>query len=1255
MEFRILGPLEVVDNGRTVDLGARKQQALLAVLLLHPGQVISTARLSQELWGESPPSSAQKALQGYVSGLRKVLGADTIVTKANGYALAVDPDRLDATRFERLARDAHACLAEDPTAAATGFRRALTLWRGSSLEGLDFEGHARSEVDRLEEQRVTTLERRIEADLALGRHAEIVAELRELVAAHPYRERLSADLMLALYRSRRQAEALEVYRETRRVLTDELGIEPGEELRRLERAMLAQAPELDAPRPAPIPPASAERPARAVAGRRLVSALFADVTDSTALAERLDPEALHGLLDRYSALCAEVIERHGGKVEKFVGDAVVGVFGLDALHEDDALRAVRAAVEVRTAATTMGVDVHLGVNSGEVFVGPGARRDTFASGDAIHIAAGLEEAAARGEILLGERTYRLVEASIRAEPVQPLAIKGRAGEVRAWRLLELSASESPLAPATPFTGREAELRTLRDALSRVIRERTCRLLTVVGPPGIGKSRLARELIAGIGGDATVAVGRCLSYGEGITYRPLAEIVRALAGTDPARGLGPLLGGDEQAARRILGAIGPSDEPARAEETFLAVRRLFEAAARQRPLVVVIEDAHWAEPTLLDLVEYLVGFSIGFPILVVCLARPDLLESRPAWAVPEPSRSVLVLEALARAEAEAIVENLGGDELGRPTAHRIVERAEGNPLFLEQLVAVRAEGEVEALPPSIEAVLAARIDRLDPGERSVLARAAVEGRSFHRGAVAALVPDEERDAVAGYLMGLVRRQVIRSEPSELEGEDAFRFAHVLIREVAYGGLPKRLRADLHERMAAWLGDKPPVEDEILGYHLEQAFRHRAELGRVDARDRPLAASASERLATAAHAALMRGDTPAAAGLLERAASLLTPEDPARAALVLRLGGALFEAGRLEDADRVLTEAIEHAGAARDPCLEPRARVERQLARLHLDTEGIDEARQVAESALALLEAHGDELGQCRAWRLRAWIEWTETQAAAADAAWQRAAEHARRAGDERELYEILGWRASAAAFGPMPVAEAIRSCTAIRAQVGGSPVAVAVTLRPLALLHAMTGDFARARELVRDASAILEELGRMQSVVSHHAALVEMMAGEPAAAEQRLREGYARLEDMGERALLATTAAMLAQAIYAQTRWEDAARLCEVSARFAAPEDLVTQAIWRSVSAKLLARGGRVDDGEKLAREAVALLARTDALVEHGDALLALAEVLDLCGRIEEADAAVGEALASYDRKGAVVMADRARSRLQRGPAPNGRR
>ena len=705
MDFQILGPIAVLDEGRVVALGGSRQRALLALMLLHANETLSTDRLIDELWGEDASGGARRTVHVQISRLRKAItpaggvsaeAEGAVVTRERGYELVLDLERLDAHRFERLLAEGSRNLeAGDVERAADEFQRALALWRGAALSDVAYERFARPEIERLDELRAAALEQQIEADLALGRHGDVVGRLPALIREHPYRERLRGQLMLALYRCDRQADALQAYQDTRRDLVQGLGIEPGKRLRELEGAILAQDPELSpaAPPPRPSPPQVDDPPPAVARARRLVTVVVVNVAGSAARAERLDPESMHDVLTRRAAVCTDVMERHGGTIERFAGDTVVGTFGLRSLHEDDGLRAVRAALELQGALVELGT-VTVGINTGDVFVGSGARGETFAMGDAMNVAAKLDEAAGDGEILLGEATHRLVADHVMTEPLPPLVVRGREASVPAFRLLGLRA-EPPAARSagSPFINRDRERAALRELLARASAERSCRQVTVIGPAGIGKSRLAFELIRDVRSEEKVVVGTCLSYGTGITFRPLADIIHQLTGGELESGIARLLEGEDEAesiTRRVLGAIGTPDESTPAVETFWAVRRLLEAAAREQPLVAIVDDIQWAEPMLLDLLESVVAFSSGSPIALVCLARPELLESRPSWAALQPSGSRLELEPLTAADAREFVETLAVGELDPRSAHRIVKRAEGNPLFLEQLVAVRAD-------------------------------------------------------------------------------------------------------------------------------------------------------------------------------------------------------------------------------------------------------------------------------------------------------------------------------------------------------------------------------------------------------------------------------------------------------------------------------------------------------------------------------------------------------------------------------------
>src|ERR687888_1131258 len=544
--------------------------------------------------------------------------------------------------------------------------------------------------------------------------------------------------------------------------------------------------------------------------RKTVTVLFCDVTGSTDLGERLDPEALRSLLARYFERMKATVERHGGTVEKFIGDAVMAVFGVPVLHEDDALRALRAAAEMRDALPELGVQGRIGVATGEV-----------------------------------------------------------------------------------VTGTE----------ERVASERSCQLFTILGPAGVGKSRLAAEFFVSIG-DPLVVRGRCLPYGEGITYWPVVEIVKQLPAAEP----------DPAAAEAIRTLLGEQQLVTSSEEIAWGFRKQLEAVASERPLVCVFDDLHWGEETLLDLVEHVADLSRDAPILLLCMARPDLLDRRTGWGGGKVNATSVLLEPLTSEETELLIDNLA--RLDEGLRSRIREAAEGNPLFVEEMVALVQEsgdGEV-TVPPTIQALMAARLDQLEGDERNVLQCGSVEGRVFHRGAVQELNPGEAR--LPARLTALVRKELIRPDKAELPGEDAFRFRHLLIRDAAYDALPKTTRAELHERYSGWLekhGADLVELDEMLGYHLEQAHRCRRELGQPSG---GLGERAAAKLAAAGRRALDRGDMDGASNLLARAAALLEEADKARLELEVDLGEALLESGRLPEAESLLEETVARAAHTGD---------------------------------------------------------------------------------------------------------------------------------------------------------------------------------------------------------------------------------------------------------------------------------------------------------------------------------------------------
>jgi class 3 adenylate cyclase/tetratricopeptide (TPR) repeat protein len=993
--------------------------------------------------------------------------------------------------------------------------------------------------------------------------------------------------------------------------------------------------------------------------RKTVTVVFSDLAGSTAIGEGMDPESLHGLMSRYHETLRSVLELHGGTVEKFIGDAVMAVFGVPVVHEDDAMRALRAAVGMRHALAQLNVAVQLeygvsletrtGVNTGEVMAGEG---EALVTGDVVNVAARLEQAAAPGDILLGPQTYALTQKAIRADALEPLELKGKAEPLAAFRLEELLPDVPAFTGeiAAPFVGREAELEALRAVLRRVETEQSCQLVTVVGSPGIGKSRLVRELVRSVA-DPRVVVGRCLPYGEGITYLPMAEIVRQIGSIDR------LLDGREEAeliAARISGAIGAGDAGGRAEETAWAFRRLFETVAEESPLVVVLDDIHWAEPTLLDLIEYVAGFSTGSSLLLLCTARTDLFDDRPSWTAPRPNATVVPLEPLSDGDADTLVARLG--HAPEEQRRRVVEMADGNPLFVEQLLAMQAESGGELLvPPSIQALLAARIDHLEAGERSVVEAAAVEGRMFQRSAVASLVSDGVRQDVGSHLLALVRKELVRADRAEFPGDDGFRFAHILIRDAAYEAVPKQRRAALHEAYARWLeakaGERVAEYEELLGHHLEQAARYRLELGQPDD---GLASRAAERLGRAGERALARSDIPAALNLLTRCGRIAPAESPARAEYLRLLAEARMAAGDLDAADAAFAEATDRATRAGDERTRWRAVAQHLRLRGQTDPEVAESDRSQADEAIAALEELGDDLGLAKAWLLRTDVHNIRMEGAALEEAAERVVLHAGRAGAVSEESEGIAWVGAGLLGGPRPVPEGIARCEQLLATASGG-WGEAEGLVALGVLRMMNGDLDDGRDLYRRGHGVVRKLGMrlVDAGMVNQSGYGELVAGDPETAEAVLQAGYDELAAMGEVGWMRTTADLLARALCEQDRYSDAERYWQVAEELSDGELFYHPMIGGGARARILAARGETEAALAVAGQAVDVASSTDDLNGRADTHIDRADVLRLAGMRDEQAAALRDALALYEQKGNVAAAARTRAMLQgvEGTAP----
>jgi class 3 adenylate cyclase/tetratricopeptide (TPR) repeat protein len=1022
--------------------------------------------------------------------------------------------------------------------------------------------------------------------------------------------------------------------------------------------------------------------------RKTVTILFSDVVGSTSLGEQLDPESLRGVMSRYFDEMRAAIERHGGTVEKFIGDAVMAVFGVPTVHEDDALRAVRAASEMRDILRTLNeelsrdwrahLEIRTGINTGQVVATDPSTDQTFVTGDAVNVAARLEQAAEPGEILLGEETRSLVRDAVRVEPVDPLELKGKSERMPAFRLLEVLNVAVPFSRRldSPIVGREEELAALRRTYDDAVERRACASGTILGDAGLGKTRLVNEFVTRTGDEARVLWARCLPYGEGISLLPVVELVDAAAGvveTDAREQrrskIGVLTDGaadGRDVAERLAAAVGLAEATGDIQQTFWAVRRLLEIVAAERPLIVVLEDLHWAEPTFLDLLQYVTGFSTGHPLVLLGTSRPDLRETRPDWV---RETDVVELRPLTDDESRELIANLlGAAGLSGDTGERISSAAEGNPLFVEEMLRMlidegrlrRSNGhwkptgdlsEVD-VPGTINALLAARLDQLEPNERAVVQRASVIGRTFWWGAVTELSPEDLRSRVGSHLQTLLRKELVRPDASTFVGEDAFRFSHVLVREAAYGSTPKRSRADLHERFASWLaaraGDRAAEFAEIRGAHLESAYRYAVDLGPPDEHTTALAGEAAGELGVAGRRAFDRGDVTSAVNLFDRAVELLPEGDHLRAELLAELGIALAQVD-IARAEATLTDAVEAARAANDPLLEARASLRRVFARLLLDP-NIEQAEALAEAAgyLDSFEEWDDDLGTSEAARLVGTIRFWQGRVAESTQLLERALEHAARAGDVRQRGEILRWLVLGLGVGPLPVEEAVERLEQFVDDGAGDPRVQLAAARTRADLESMRGLFDEARTSIAEGKQLAEQLGDQVTFAAVHrdSAAVEMLAHDFAKAEAEARVAYEineRINDLGH---LSSIAPDLGDAIYAQGRYDEALRMSEFAESITIEGDADAGVRWRQLRAKSLARMGEHADAERFARDAVSIIGETDYLNLHAHALMALAEVLRLQDRNTDAATAVEGALELLRRKGNVVGEANARAVLQ---------
>ena len=1039
---------------------------------------------------------------------------------------------------------------------------------------------------------------------------------------------------------------------------------------------------------------------------RIVTVVFCDVVKSTDLERELDPLPMQRLLDRYGQAVRTALGDRGASVGKRHGDGFMAAFGVPELHEDDALRAVRAAGELRTTLDELakevreqrGLEFHvrLGINTGNVLVRDAGTLEEELTGTPVNLAKRFEELAGAGEILLGEETYRLVADAVKAEPAGPLTVKGAAEPQNVWRLLEVLPDRPGRArpPIAPMIGRGREQELLRQLFERAAAEGTCHLVSVLGSAGVGKSRLVDEFVAGLGDQASVLRGHCPAFGDSVTLWPMVEIVRQAAGIAPddsaeqARArLAELLAGVERGnlvTERIAQLLGLGQDTGLPEDTFWALERLLETLARRRPLVLVIDDLQWAHPILLDAVEHVAEYADA-PLVLLCMARPDELFARRAqWPGGKANALSFLLSPLPEREGEQLVVHLLGGRVDQAVQAYVYEWAEGNPLLVEELVTnLRDEGRLRAVdgrwtlkveseeaadrrgrtvPTSIHALLLARLDRLGPHGRAVIEPAAVVGQQFHLGDVEALHPEAPAAELATGLQELVRLDLIRADhgptsaPLPPNSGPGYRFRHATIKTVAYERLPDDRRAELHERYADWLEreteDRRSQFDEIVGHHFYEAYRYARRLDPGGDQMKKLARRAGERYAVAGQRAAVRGDTRLVQAWLGRAVRLLPAEHPLRLSALPPLAEAQQSNGKLTEATRAYQELARSATAVGNEGLALHATIGRLgITAVHDPRLFLQEGRDEVELAIAAFERLGDRLGLAKAWHLLAYLDWTRGRLTQAEAAAERARALAREAKDPGWEANAIGMHCLTLYWGPLPLEVVERRSREALAEAERSGVSslAATAYRVLARVAAHRGDLDEARRFVEAATAITREEGSLlpRAVDCISRAMVDMLAGDLPAAEEVLRNGYRQLEEMGGTGPRVNVAALLARVRLQRNRNDDAEDITRTCERLAAPDQADAQIKWRSIRAIAIARRGEHAEAERLAREALYLAGKTDQLDSRAEAHVDLAEVLLLSGRGRESGHELERAIALFQGKGNEVGERNARRLLAR--------